>query len=85
MPYISKDSFRKAYNNFCQLEGLKNNLILHNKDIVQLWAIMGLEEHHHKRIDVTIGVNDGRRLDHVDLIAVNSAIQKKYKEMMKND
>lgn len=65
--FISKDMFKDAYNNFCYLEGLKSNIIRHNKDIVQLWALMKIPEESHLRITVKYGKNEGRKIDHVRL------------------
>lgn len=63
--YISKDIFKDSYNNFCHIEGLKSNIIRHNKDIVQLWALFKIPEDSYKRVIVREGKNTGRRIDHL--------------------
>lgn len=76
--YISKDMIKEAYNNFCHIEGFKSNLIRHNKDIVQLWALMEIPVESHRRLVIRDGVNAGRRLDHLRLKDINDNIIEKY-------
>lgn len=83
--WVSKDSFRTAYNNFCHIEGLRNNIIRHNKDIVQLWALLSLSDNDHKRIVITDGLNAGRRIDHVRLDIINKKIKDIYMERSENE
>lgn len=63
--FIAKDIIKNAYNHFCHIEGLRSNIIRHNKDIVQLWALMKVPDTAHQRILVKEGVNRGRKLDHI--------------------
>lgn len=63
--YIMKEKFKEAYNNFCKIEGLNANIIRHNKDIVQLWALMRIPENSHQRIIIREGLHEGRRMDHI--------------------
>lgn len=72
--YIKKDSIKDAYNNFCFLEGFKSNLIRHNKDIVQLWALFKIPDNSHIRILLKDGVDAGRKLDHIKLKDINDKI-----------
>ena len=74
--YILKDKFKDAYNQFCKIEGLNSNIIRHNKDIVQLWALMKIPEDSHQRIIIKDGINEGRRMDHI----FAQDIQKHYEE-----
>jgi len=82
--YISKDSFKEAYNIFCQTEGLRNNIIRHNKDIVQLWALLKVPVNAHRRITIKDGSNAGRKLDHVELDIINQTIKELYLENESN-
>jgi len=78
--YISKDIIKDAYNNFCFIEGFKTNLIRHNKDIVQLWALFKLPEDAHTRIIVkNEGINKSRKLDHVRLMDIVEHLKDNYK------
>jgi len=77
--FISKNSFRDAYNIFCHLENLRNNIIMHNKDIVQLWALLKISATDHQRIVIRDGENAGRRLDHINLTNINKSIMEAYK------
>jgi len=79
--YIAKDDFKNAYNNFCQIEGLKNNIIRHNKDIVQLWDLFKLNDEDIIRLIIKDINNKSRRIDHVSL----TKIEKHIKEVYKNE
>lgn len=72
--YIAKEFIKEAYNNFCDLEGFKSNLIRHNKDIAQLWALFKVPSEFHKRILISHGVNSGRRLEHINYDYLNKKI-----------
>lgn len=72
--YIIKETIKEAYNNFCYLEGFKSNLIRHNKDIVQLWALFQLPDNVERRFLIKEGCNAGRKLDHIKLDVINKKI-----------
>ena len=79
--YVSKDVIRQAYNNFCHLNNLRSNLISHNKDLVQLWALFNIADKKPKRLYL----NNGQRLDHYSLEDFNKHIKEmkqdnKYEE-----
>ena len=78
--FMSKDIIKDCYNNFCFLEGFRSNLIRHNKDIVQLWALLNIDSEHHKRILIKGGINDGRKIDHINLIELNKSIKEAYNQ-----
>jgi hypothetical protein len=78
--YISKNTIKDCYNNFCLVEGFRSNLIKHNKDIVQLWDLMNIPTASHKRILLLDGNNKGRKLDHLELIDLNRHIKEKFEE-----
>lgn len=80
--YISKDIFKEAYNNFCNLEGFRSNLIRHNKDIVQLWALFKLPEDAHRRLVVKRGKNRDRRIDHIRAKDIGDHIANYNKEVL---
>lgn len=65
--YIAKELYKEAYNQWCIRENLRNNIIKHNKDIVQLWALMKIPEDSHKRINVHYGKFANRKLDFIKL------------------
>lgn len=78
--YISKELLKDTYNNFCVLEGFKTNLIRHNKDIVQLWALFDIPDDSHKRIMISEGSQAGRKLDHLRYNDINDKILEAYKD-----
>ena len=78
--YICKDIIKEAYNHFCHIEGFKTNLIRHNKDIVQLWALFKMPVDSFQRIIVKQdSKNQGRRLDHVRLKDLVQHLKDNYK------
>ena len=76
--YICKDIIKETYNNFCDLEGFKSNLIRHNKDMVQLWVLLQIPIDSHKRIIIKDGENAGRKLDHLRLEDIEKHLKMKY-------
>jgi hypothetical protein len=72
--YISKDIIKDSYNQFCKASGFKSNLITHNKDLVQLWALFDMADESPKRIKLI----NGRKIDHINLIKINKHIKEKY-------
>ena len=77
---MSKDKIKGLYNIFCEMEGFKSNLIRHNKDIAQLWALMEIPEDSHHRVTIREGSRAGRKVDHIRLSDINEHITMKYKE-----
>lgn len=75
--YVAKELYKDAYNQWCIRENLKNNIIRHNKDIVQLWALMTIPEDSHKRINVNYGKFANRKIDFIRV----SDIKKHYDEV----
>jgi hypothetical protein len=73
--WISKEQIKRAYNNFCYNSNLKTNLIRHNKDLVQLWALFQISPESFIRITINNGEYAGRKLDHIKLSSLNDKLK----------